>query len=68
MDPVFLPTQPGDSPVASFGFQLGKVGAEGHRVGTSENEGALCVNGHRTAVLIPVLLIVQHPEDTLVLV
>lgn len=68
MDPIFLPTQPGDSPVASFGFQLGKVGAVCHRVGTSEKEVALCVNGHHTAVLIPVLLIVKHPEDTLVLV
>lgn len=40
----------------------------GHRVGTSEKEVALCVSGHHTAVLSPVLLIGKHPEDTLVLV
>lgn len=52
--------------MAGFGFQLGKIRAVGPRVGTSEKDVALCVNGHRTAVLSPVLLTVKHPEDTLV--
>lgn len=46
--------------MAGFSFQLGKVQAVGHRVGTSEKEVALCVNGHCMAVLSPFLLTVKH--------
>lgn len=56
--------------MAGFSFQLGKWQVVGQRVGKSEkNQVALCLNENCTACPLfgPVLLIVKHQEDILVL-